>query len=154
MNLPNSSYYLLAIALLFTACTDSDEPNSVYQRTDLPFTIQKVGLGSTEQELLENLGDPISRSKQPPQFGELETGYDYHGLYIHVTDGVIFVFSLTDGPFRYDNGIAIGMTKAEASQILGMSFTVEYVCLELGVSDCFVNLEFTKDKLTKVFQAC
>jgi len=135
-------------------CLDDDEPDTSHDRTDLPFSIQQVGLGSTEQEMLDNLGEPTSRKELPPQFGELEIGYDYPGLYVHVTDGVVFGFWLTDGPFKYDNGIAIGMTKAEVEKVLGKSYSMDNINLGLGESDCFANLHFTDGRLSKVFHGC
>lgn len=154
MNWPNLIFKLLLIGLLCSACTDSDEPNTTYDQTGLPFTIQRVGLGSTEQELVQNLGEPISQTQQPPQFGEREIAYDYQGLYVHVTDGLVNGFQLSDGPLQYDNGIAIDMTRAEVARILGKSYELEQIHLRLGTSDCHAILSFSKNRLRKVFQTC
>ena len=135
-------------------CLDNDEPDTSWGRTDLPFAIQQVELGTTEQDMLDNLGEPTSREQKPPQFGEVEIGYEYPGLYVHVTDGVVFGFWLTAGPFKYDNGIAIGMTKADVEKVLGKSYSMPNINLGLGDSDCFANLSFTEGRLSRVFHGC
>jgi len=73
-----------------------------------------------------------------------------------VTDGKVFGFWLNDGPFKYDNGIAIDMTRAEVQRVLGKTprKKLKYVELRLGDSDCFANLAFSEDRLQRVFQAC
>ena len=152
MNSANSVTPLLLICLVCLAC--ADDPNTVYDETELPFTIQRVGLGSTEQDLLENLGTPISQEQQPPQFGEREIGYSYQGLYVHVTDGIVEGFRLRDGPFEYDNGISMDMTKAEVASILGKSYESDQVFLSLGQSDCHVILRFSDGRLRETDLKC
>lgn len=133
-----------------------DDPNTDSFATDLPFTIQTVEPGSTEQELLDNLGEPISRTLKAPRYGEREFAYHYDGLYVHVTDDKVFGLWLTGRPFKYDNGIAIGMTRTEVERVLGESprEKLQHIELWLGDSDCFANLAFSEDRLERVLQAC
>ena len=118
------------------------------------FSIRGIDLGDVEADVLSHLGEPISKVKQPPQFGDIEIEYRYQGLVVHLTDGSVASLVLHEGPFKLDNGILIGMTRSQVEKHLGESFALENIGLQFGESECYVYLYFSEKLLVEVKQYC
>ena len=132
---------------------DSGDETKSATKSDLTFAIQNIGIGSTEEELLEGLGEPISKKRIRNAPG-LVFDYNFQGLSIHTDGGLVNRILLSEGPYSYGNGIAVGMTKAEVESLLGHSYPAGHIKLTLAGLDCFIKLFFTEERLSKFYQAC
>ena len=112
--------------------------------------VQGVALGSTNDEVINNFGDPIEKHVEPPQFGNLEITYVYDGLFIHTTDNRVEQITINSSEYRLGNGLRVGSTKEKFQEIFGLEDVGEKLSFYIGESNsCFSVFDF-KDNL--VFQ--
>ena len=118
------------------------------------FSVEQVELGSREAELHLQLGSPLKREEQPTQFCEIERGYYYKGLYVHVTDGIVEMIILDGATYSLDNGIVVGLLRSAVDEILGFESLDSVVTLQMGQSDCWVYLSFSEEVLSEIRETC
>jgi hypothetical protein len=145
-----SKTILPAIVLIIIAFSVLAE-NHLLRRFPLAHaTVQGVALGSTNDEVIKFLGEPIEKRMEPPQFGNLEITYVYDGLFIHTTDNSVEQITINSSEYRLGNGLRVGSTKEKFKEIFGLEDVGEKLSLYIGEGNsCFSVFDF-KDHL--VFQ--
>lgn len=144
----------IVVALIAGAVLADTRHTTSYGDTNDSFLIEGIGLGTTESELIRELGEPLSKVELEPVFGDREFEFRYTALTVLTLDGIVDSLRLKEGPYSLDNGFAIGMTRNQVEQRLGLSFEMEDIRLRINKSDCHVTLIFDDRILVEVWVFC
>lgn len=138
-----SKMRLPTITLLITVFSVQAENLSQQRIPSSHASVQGVALGSTNDEVINNLGNPIEKRIEPPQFGNLEITYVYDGLLIHTTDNSVEKINISSSKYRLENGLRVGSVKKEFEERFGLGEFGDKLSFYIGKSDsCFSVFEF------------